>query len=171
MTFRLANTNDLPALETMYGEIADNLIKNNIKIYWSAYYPYADFEEFDIKNQNLYVLEENKNIIGAFCLTPSHEKANQISWKHQTENAFYISKLGVNIENLKQGVGSKLITHAKQIAKQNGAETLRLFVVDINTPAIKLYEKNGFERASGKTQEYLEFYDVTLTEFGYEFKL
>ena len=171
MTLRLATEKDLEQLEKMYSKIAERLTKNKIYIYWSDYYPYADFEEFDIKNQNLYVFEENENIVGAFCLTSSHEKANQISWKHQTENAFYISKLGVNINNLKQGIGSNLINHAKELAKQNGANALRLFVVDINTPAIKLYEKCGFERASGETQEHLEYHGVTLTEFGYELKL
>ena len=171
MTFRLATEKDLPALETMYKDIADNLIKNQIYIYWSNYYPYEEIEEIDIKNKTFYVLEENGEIVGGINLSTSHEKANQISWKHQTENTIYISKLGVNIKNLKQGVGSKLINHAKQIAKKQDAEMLRLFVVDINTPAIKLYEKNGFERASGTTEEHLEFHGVTLTEFGYELKI
>lgn len=171
MTFRLATEKDLPALETMYGEIADNLTKNNIKIYWSKFYPYEEIEEIDIKNKTFYVLEENKEIVGGINLSTSHEKANQISWKHQTENTIYISKVGVNIHHLRQGIGNTLIENAKQIAKQNGAETLRLFVVDINTPAIKLYEKNGFERASGTTDEHLEFHGVTLTEFGYELKI
>ncbi len=171
MTFRLATEKDLPALETMYKDIADNLTKNNIKIYWSKFYPYEEIEEIDIKNKTFYVLEENGKIVGGINLSTTHEKANQISWKHQTENTIYISKLGVNIKNLKQGVGSKLINHAKQIAKKQDAEVLRLFVVNINTPAIKLYEKNGFERTNGTTKEHLEFHGVTLTEFGYELKI
>ena len=40
-----------------------------------------------------------------------------------------------------------MIDKAKEIAKSLGNEYLRLFVVDINIPAIKLYIKNGFEKA------------------------
>lgn len=171
MIFRLATEKDLPVLETMYKDIADNLTKNNIKIYWSEFYPYEEIEEIDIKNKTFYVLEENGEIVGGINLSLSHEKEKQINWKNKNAKAVYISKLGVNINFLKQGLGKALIENAKQLAKENGAEVLRLFVVDKNTPAINLYIKNGFEKADGKTTEFLEYHNVTLTEFGYEFKL
>lgn len=34
-----------------------------------------------------------------------------------------------------------MIAKAKEIAREQGAEYLRLFVADINRPAIQLYEK------------------------------
>lgn len=48
-----------------------------------------------------------------------------------------------------------------------GAAYLRLFVVDINIPAIKLYEKNGFKRAEGIYDLKVDD-DRVLQEFGYE---
>lgn len=171
MHLRLAEEKDLSALKTMYAEIANHLLENKIYIYWSDYYPFADFEENDINHKTLYVLETDKTIVGAFCLTTTHENAEQILWKHQIENANYISKLGVNVHYLKQGIGSSLIAHAKTLAKQNGAEVLRLFVVDKNLPAIRLYEKCGFKNTGDSIQEYLDFYDVTLTEFAFELHL
>ena len=171
MIFRLATKNDLKHLEKMYGEISDNLIKNQIYIYWSNYYPYEEIEEVDLENNTFYVLEKNGEIVGGINLSLSHEKEKQINWKNKNAKAVYISKLGVNINFLKQGLGKALIENAKQLAKENGAEVLRLFVVDKNTPAINLYTKNGFEKADGKTTEFLEYHNVTLTEFGYEFKL
>ncbi len=171
MNLRLAEKTDLEKLKTMYSNIAKNLLENQIYIYWSEWYPYADFEEFDIENQNLYVLEDSSEIVGAFCLSHNHENADKVSWNHQTNNACYLSKLGVDIAHLKQGIGKTLITHASNLAKNRGAETLRLFVVDENTPALRLYKKCGFKNAIGTLQEYLDFHAVTLTELPFDLKL
>lgn len=62
-----------------------------------------------------------------------------------------------------------MLTKARETAKTQGADSLRLFVVDINTPAINLY-KNGFTRASGIYDEVIDE-EITLHEFGYEVKL
>ena len=56
---------------------------------------------------------------------------------------------------------------AKETAKKLGAEYLRLFVVDINEPAIQLYIKNGFIKRNGVYDEVIED-DLVLHEYGYE---
>ena len=50
-----------------------------------------------------------------------------------------------------------------------GAEYVRLFVVDINKPAIHLYMKNGFEQADGIYDEVIDD-DLVLHEYGFEIK-
>ena len=67
---------------------------------------------------------------------------------------------------LRQGMGSKLLDEAKKVAKSKHADYLRLFVVDINKPAIQLYERNGFMRAKGVYEEHID--DFILREYGYE---
>ena len=59
---------------------------------------------------------------------------------------------------------------AKEIAKTLNAEYLRLFVVDINIPAIQLYTKKEFIKVNGV---YNEIFDdgFVLHEHGYEIKL
>lgn len=49
-------------------------------------------------------------------------------------------------------------------------EYLRLFAIDINKPAIRLYVKNGFKKAEGI---YDEVFDdgFVLHEYGYEIKV
>ncbi len=71
---------------------------------------------------------------------------------------------------LKKGIGQQMLNKAKEISKSLGAEYLRLFVVDINKPAIRLYQKNGFTKADGV---YDEVFDdgYVLREIGYEIKL
>lgn len=63
-----------------------------------------------------------------------------------------------------------MLSKAKEVAKVLGAEYLRLFVVDINEPAIKLYIKNGFVKANGIYEEVFDD-DFVLHEYGYEIEV
>ena len=54
-----------------------------------------------------------------------------------------------------------------ELAKEKGVEYLRLFVVDINKPAINLYIKNGFKKAEGIYDEIIDD-NLTLHEYGFE---
>ena len=49
------------------------------------------------------------------------------------------------------------------------AKYLRLFVVDINKPAINLYLKNGFKRVDGIYEERIG--DSVLREYGFEIEI
>ena len=79
----------------------------------------------------------------------------------------YIDRLGVNVDYLKQGIGGIMLEKAVELAKENGVEYLRLFIVDINQPAINLYIKNGFKKAEGIYDEIIDD-NLTLHEYGFE---
>lgn len=55
-------------------------------------------------------------------------------------------------------------------AIQNGAQYLRLFVVDINKATINLYLKNGFKRVNGIYEEKIDD-NTVLYEYGFEIEL
>lgn len=82
----------------------------------------------------------------------------------------YLDRLGVNINYSRKGIGSLMLKKAKETAKNLGAEYLRLFVVDINEPAIQLYIKNGFTRVTGVYDEVIDD-DLILYEYGFEVAL
>ena len=63
-----------------------------------------------------------------------------------------------------------MLEKAKNIARSKGFDRLRLFVVDINIPAVKLYEKNGFIRAAGIYEEVFDD-GFLLREYGYEIEV
>ncbi len=60
-----------------------------------------------------------------------------------------------------------MLQKAKETAKKLGVVYLRLFVVDINKPAIGLYRKNGFVKANGVYDEIVDE-DLVLHEYGFE---
>ncbi len=170
MTHRLATENDLPFLKDMYDKVIKNLKQNGINIYWNEYYPYEEFEEFDIKNKNLYLLEDENQIVAAVGIYESANGSENFNWKTKSP-ALYIARLAVAVDFLRKGYGSKLIETAKQIAKEKSAKSLRLMVVETNKPAILLYEKNGFSKADGLYSEYSPTNDVFINEIAYETKL
>lgn len=147
MEFRLARLEDLKQLKIIYKEIIKNMNKNNIQI-WDDIYP-CEFFEDDINNKRLYVIANDEEIISAFALYDNNAGEAYVEWSEKSAKAMYIDRLGVNVEYSKKGIGQQMLNKAKEIFKSLGAEYLRLFVVDINKPAIRLYQKNGFTKVDG----------------------
>ncbi|WP_376774592.1 GNAT family N-acetyltransferase [Clostridium thailandense] len=70
----------------------------------------------------------------------------------------YLDCFGVNVNYSRQGIGSLMLKQAKY---------LRLFVVDINKPAINVYLKNGFKQVDGIYEEKIDD-GLILREYGFE---
>ncbi len=165
MDFRLAVTQDLPQLKSVYKDIIQNMNKNQIQI-WDNIYPCEFFEE-DINSNRLYILLNNNDIVSAFALCDTNSGEKSVRWQNNQSKALYLDRFGVNMNYLRIGTGSFMLEKAKETAKNSGAEYLRLFVVDINKPAINLYFKNGFIRVNGVYDEVINN-DLVLHEYGFE---
>lgn len=168
MDIRTANLSDLPKIKKMYQEIVEQMRKNLILI-WDDIYP-CEFFENDIEEQQLYLMVEKDEIISAFVLCNSNQGENDIDWMDKKGKALYLDRFGVSRNHSRQGMGSLALRKAKYLAATMGAEYLRLFVVDSNIPAIRLYSKNGFIQAGG-TYDQVTHTNSILHEYGYEIKL
>ena len=168
MNLRIASMGDLPQLKEIYTKIICNMNKNNIQI-WDEVYP-CDFFQGDIENHCLYVLEDNNEIVSAFTLCDSNAGEDFVQWENKSDKALYIDRFGVNVNYLGKGIGGLMLDKANSIAKSCGAKYLRLFVVDINTPAINLYVNNKFKKVNGIYDQVIDK-DFILHEFGFEKKL
>lgn len=165
MNLRMANIDDLPQLKSVYEKIIYNMNKDNIQI-WDEIYP-CEFFYDDIKNNRLYVLGENNEIVSAFALCNSNAGAEYVTWENKHDKALYLDRFGVNVNYSRKGIGSLMLNEAIALARDKGAKYLRLFVVDINKPAINLYIKNGFKRVDGIYDEIIDD-DLVLHEYGFE---
>lgn len=168
MDFRPAGMRDLVQLKIMYRQIVQDMNAQGIRI-WDEIYP-CEFLEEDIKMNRLYVLLDGDRIVSAFALSATNSGENAVRWQDDRAKALYIDRLGVDTAYSKRGIGSFMLARAKEITRAAGAEYLRLFVVDINKPAIRLYRRNGFAKADGVYEE--TFSDgFALHEYGYEIKV
>lgn len=169
MNLRLANVNDLSKLKAMYRKIIDNMIKNHISI-WDEVYPLEFFHQ-DIENRCLYLLvEENDDIVAAFVLCESNAGESYVKWENLHDKALYLDRFGVNVNYLRRGIGSIMLKHAITLTRQKNAKYLRLFVANINKPAINMYLKNGFRQVEGIYEERIDD-DLTLLEYGFEIEV
>lgn len=168
MDFRLAIMQDLPHIKSVYKNIIKRMNNEQIQI-WDDIYPCEFFDE-DIKNNRLYVLLDNNDIVSAFVLCDTNSGEKSVKWQKDQCRVLYLDRLGVNINYSRKGIGSLMLKKAKETAKNLGAEYLRLFVVDINEPAIQLYIKNGFTRVTGVYDEVIDD-DLILYEYGFEVAL
>ena len=142
MDFRLAVIDDLKQIKSVYKEIIKNMDDNQIQI-WDDIYP-CDFFEEDIKNNRLYILMNNNEIVSAFVLCDKNAGEKSVEWKCDCCKALYLDRFGVNVNYLRKGIGSTMLNKSIELARYKNVKYLRLFVVDINEPAIKLYFKSIF---------------------------
>ena len=66
----------------------------------------------------------------------------------------HILNLTVRPESQRQGIGSRLLKHFRQLARRHGADTLMLEVRPSNLNAISLYEKLGFNEIGVRRNYY-----------------
>ena len=168
MEFRLAEAFELEEIKAMFSDLVMVMKQNGVDI-WDEVYPVEFFKD-DIAARRLYILKDSAGIACAFVLCGHNQGEGEVDWDDPGAKALYIDRLGVAPERSRQGIGGLALEKAKEEAAARGCVYLRLFVVDINEPAIRLYEKSGFKRADGIYQEIID-QDLTLNEYGYEIKI
>ncbi len=168
MNLRMAEMKDLQAIRAMYRRMISEMDKAGIRI-WDDHYPCEAFEE-DIRKERLYILMRGEEILSAFALNTAHYGIDTLQWKAPDAKAMYIDRLGVDPALQKQGIGALTLKKAVALAKKFGAQYLRLFVVSFNEPAIRLYEKAGFQKAGGIYDLVIDK-DTVLQEFGFEIEI
>ena len=165
MNFRLAEEKDLESIKNVFREIVADMYAHGLEI-WDDVFP-VEFFAGDIENSCLYILEDESAIVSAFSFHENAEGESCVRWNFPAKKVFYLGRFGVNVQYRHRGLAAEMLRRAANLAREKGADALRLFVVDENAPAIRLYEKCGFIRAEGVYKEEIDE-ELTLNEYGYE---
>jgi len=112
-------------------ELAPNLYRT-----WDEYEVIAAFQD---DPELCLVAEYRKKIVGFILGTTIDKKRS--SWKYG-----YLVWLGVDPNNQAQGIASKLFNQFQDLMIENGVRILLVDTQADNTPAIKFFEKKGFEK-------------------------
>lgn len=140
---------DIDELEALYDTINDYLAENiNYPGWKKGIYPVREDAEHGIREGNLFVARKQDKIVGSVILSHETEQGyDRADWKvDATEGQVYIiHTLVVHPDYLKQHIGGQLLVFAEDEGRRNHQRALRLDVYEGNTPAIRLYEKCGFE--------------------------
>ncbi|MCP9199212.1 GNAT family N-acetyltransferase [Gramella sp. GC03-9] len=114
---------------------------------WNEHYPSLQKLEEDIHKKELYVLKEEKMILGIIVLT-NHmdEEYVPIEWLSKTNNNLYVHRLAVHPSVWGEGYGQQLMDFAESMARQQNYESVRLDTFSQNQRNQRFYEARGYTR-------------------------
>ena len=114
-------------------------------------------EEGNVSYRNCVVAEQEGAVIGMLFTFPieeeqeAHDEPADPILKPYEEleipGSFYICALALFPAFRSRGVGTKMLSIAREQAHKRGFSTLSLLVFEQNEGALRLYERNGFEVA------------------------
>jgi len=122
---------------------------------WGEGYPGKETAEDDIDNGCLYAFKKQGKIIAVASIGDFAELGD-LNWT--PKNPCELAWIGVRPELHNQGIGTLMLRHCIDIARNNGFDGIRFLVAKINAAAQALYEKNGFERCGDVRRYDIDFY-------------
>lgn len=143
---RKAIRSDLSAIKELTEACALAMQKKGI-FQWNQFYPSMERLEIDIKAEELYVLEENAELLGIIVLTPNmDEEYMPVEWLTQNGGNLYIHRLATRPELWGKGYGQKLMDFAEDFARAHDYVSVRLDTFSQNVRNQKFYESRGYKR-------------------------
>ncbi len=173
MELKMAQRQDYNRIRAFYHTLIDAMADADFKPGWEKdVYPSRDLLRTSILNRELYYYESAKEICACMIVNHEYNEGYQsIHWSIDAgdDELLVIHALGVLPEFSGQGIAKKMVQAVFKMAKQRGMKTIRLDVLEGNTPAESVYLKMGFQYVS-TLQMYYE--DTGWTNFKtYEYLL
>lgn len=142
MKLRKATRDDLNNFEDILNRVLE--VGKVTGLNWTKNYPRKIHFEEDLKNDELYVLEDNKEIIGAVCLNDKYDiNYNKINFSY-SKRALLIHRLMIDGKFSNKGYGKKMIREIEKFALDNGYDSIKLDTNEKNKIAQKLYFGSGY---------------------------
>ena len=159
---------DINEIEGLYNDLNDALESGiNYPGWKKGIYPIREDAIKGISEGNLYIARYKGKIVGSLILNHEPERAySNIKWKTEDDynEILVLRTFVVNPNYLRLGIGKKIMDFAYKHAKSLKVKSIRLDVYEKNEPAIKLYEKCGYD--------YIGTVDLGLKNYGLDwFKL
>jgi ribosomal protein S18 acetylase RimI-like enzyme len=142
---RKAEEKDIKPIMAITKACAKGMIANGI-YQWNEHYPNATAFENDIKRNELYVLEIDKQVAGCIVIsTYMDEEYRPIDWLTKNENNIYIHRLAIHPKHQGLSYGQELMEFAEQYAIENHYSSIRLDTFSQNKRNQKFYELRGYK--------------------------
>ncbi|CAZ95598.1 GNAT family N-acetyltransferase [Zobellia galactanivorans] len=114
---------------------------------WNEHYPSRQAFECDVDRKELYVLEEDNQIIGTMVIsTFMDEEYKPVRWLTPTDKNCYIHRVAVHPDFQGKGYAQQLMGFAENYAREKGFSSLRLDTFSQNKRNQRFYEARGFQR-------------------------
>lgn len=109
-------------------------------------------EDADISYRNASVVEDEADIVGmmlAYKMTvdPNQVESDPVLKPYnilEEDKSYYVAAMAIKESHRGRGIGGRLLALAEAQAQERGLAKMSLIVIENNTTAIRLYERNGF---------------------------
>ncbi len=146
MQYRLGRLEDLDEICRLFEKAIEHMEHQGIH-QWDESYPTREDFLDDINQNTLYVAVEDGKITAVYVINQEcDEEYHTCKWHNPDDSACIIHRLCVSPDFQNKGIGSKVLSHIEEQAKSMGYLSIRLDVFSKNPYALKLYEKNGYEK-------------------------
>lgn len=117
---------------------------------WNEHYPSVAIVRQDIIEGNLFVAIttnlSQKTITGIITIdTLWAEEYLQVGWQQTLETSFFVHRLGVSPAHQHRQIGRQLLLFADRWALDNHKTAIKLDTYEENTPAEKLFFRQGYQ--------------------------
>ncbi len=158
---RIAKSEEISSILELTRACAEYMIANGI-YQWNDTYPSREAFESDIVKNELYVFEQENEIIGTIVISDfMDEEYKTINWISNTNKNIYIHRLAVHPLHQGKGIAKKLMDFAENYARKNNYESIRLDTFSKNERNQKIYRKRGYKQLGNvyfPTQSEYPFY-------------
>lgn len=140
---------DLDEVTQLYEKINGHLNGRYCRGWKTGVYPTREIAEEGLLTGGLYLVKKDGQIAGTMIL--NHHCApgyHQVLWKSgaSAQEAWVVHTFAVHPDFLRDGVGKTMLQFTVAEAKRRGLRAVRLDVSPDNLPAIRLYERLGFQK-------------------------
>lgn len=143
---RKANSSDLSKLLQITRSCARAMELKNI-FQWNNGYPSLSAFENDINNNWLYVIINDKKIIGCICISDFMDKEYEsVKWLTKNDNNIYIHRLAVTPTHQRMGYAQEMMSFAEDFARENKYLSVRLDTFSKNVNNQNFYQKRGYKK-------------------------
>ena len=151
---RQAAPEDMPAVLALYEEVIDLFQARTGKTAWrKGVYPTEEDFQGAVQAGTLYLGELDGILAAGMIITQGTDKSyGDAPWRVDAEDSktAVVHTLGVSPHCAGRGVGLDMVKGAVALARGRGWRALRLDVLEGNDPALRLYERAGFQYIATK---------------------
>jgi len=144
---RLAKNEEIDQILAITRACAHKMSANGI-FQWNEDYPSREAFEHDLKRKELYVLENDGNLMGCIVISTFKDLIyNDVQWLTENDKpSIYIHRLAVHPDNQGQGNAQKLMVFAENWAKKGDFQSVRLDTFSQNIRNNRFYEQRGYHK-------------------------
>jgi ribosomal protein S18 acetylase RimI-like enzyme len=112
---------------------------------WNEYYPGMPQIKDDVENNNLFVLRNDADIIGAISIVPENELNDLDFWIMKDGKIAEIARVAVAPEYQGKGLALKMVSETEKVLNSRGYRAVHLLAALSNIPACHTYRKAGYQ--------------------------